>query len=88
MSENYYKVIDGTRYDRGMLEIADQTTSGQGDGRISLDDSKKLLAAVADGGRYTDTEKQTMEYIRENYRFTDEADAWFRTEIRKWAATK
>lgn len=29
-----------------------------------------------------------MAYIRDNYRFTDEADAWFRDEIRRWAATR
>lgn len=86
MSETYYKVIDGKRYDKQMLEIADAVTAGQGDGRISLDDAKRLLAAVVDGGRYTDVEKDTMAYIRDNYRFTDEADAWFRTEIRKFAA--
>ena len=29
-----------------------------------------------------------MKYIPENYNFTVEADAWFRTEVRKWAGTK
>ena len=29
-----------------------------------------------------------MKYIRENYNFTPEADAWFRTEVKKWTATK
>ena len=71
-----------------MLEIADKTTAGQGDGRISVEDAKKLIEAVKDANSYTDTEKTTMAYIRDNYKFTDEADAWFRAEIRKWAATK
>jgi hypothetical protein len=35
-----------------------------------------------------DIEKNTVKYIRENYKFTVEADAWFRTDLRKWAATK
>lgn len=86
MSETYYKVIDGKKYDKQMLEIADATTAGQGDGRISLEDAKKLIVAVVDGGRYTDVEKDTMAYIRDNYKFTDEADEWFRSEIRKFAA--
>lgn len=84
----YYRTIDGVRYDRGMLDSADEAVKGQGDGRISLDDAKKLILAVTDGGAYTDTEKVTMKYIRDNYKFTDEADGWIRTEIRKWAATK
>lgn len=87
MSESYYKVINGQKYDREMLAIADQTTQGQGDGRISLADAQKLIAAVVDGGRYTDVEKATMSYIRDNYKFTDEADEWFRTEIRRFAAS-
>ncbi|MCA9637131.1 MAG: hypothetical protein KC420_13985 [Myxococcales bacterium] len=88
MSESYYKVMDGKKYDRGMLTLADEATAGQGDGRISLDDARKLITAVTDGGRYTDVEKETMAYIRDNYRFTDEADEWLRTEIRRWAAAK
>ena len=43
---------------------------------------------VKDGNSYTDIEKDTMAYIRDNYKWTDAADEWFRTEIRKWAATK
>lgn len=86
MSETYYKVIDGKKYDKQMLEIAEQTTAGKGDGRISLADAQRLIGAVTDGGRYTDVEKETMAYIRENYKFTDEADSWFREEIRRFAA--
>jgi len=86
MSETYYKVIDGKRYDKHMLEIAEATTAAKGDGRISLADAGKLIAAVTDGGKYTDTEKDTMEYIRANYKFTEEADVWFRGEIAKFAA--
>ncbi|MBE8415582.1 OmpA family protein, partial [Leptospira borgpetersenii serovar Tarassovi] len=33
-------------------------------------------------------EKHTIEYIRENYKFTEKSDEWFRTEIRKWATEK
>jgi hypothetical protein len=86
MSETYYKFIDGKKYDKQMLEIAEAVTAGQGDGRISLSDAHRLIAAVTDGGRYTDTEKETMAYIREHYKFTDEADTWFRSEITKFAA--
>jgi hypothetical protein len=88
MAESYYKTIDGVNYDREMLAIADAVTEGQGDGRISVDDARKLIAAVTDGGRYTDTEKATMAYIRDHYKFTPEADEWFREEIRRWAASK
>lgn len=84
----YYKTIDGVKYDGELIELADKLTSGAGDGRISKADAAELLAAVKDGNSYTDTEKDTMKYIRDNYNWTDAADEWFRDEIRKWAATK
>lgn len=88
MSETYYKIIDGKKFDKQMLDIAERTTAGKGDGRISLTDAKELIGAVTDGGRYTEVEKDTMAYIRENYKFTEEADSWFREEIRRFAATR
>jgi len=84
----YYKTIDGNKYDGELLELAEKLTSGASDGRISKDDASRLLEGVKDGDSYTDIEKATVAYIRENYKWTDAADEWFRTEIRKWASTK
>lgn len=86
--ENYYVEMEGVKCDRKLIELADGAVAGKGDGRISIEDAKALFAAVADNDDYTDVEKQTMHYIRDNYTFTPEGDAWFRTEVRKWAATK
>ncbi|MEL6347623.1 MAG: hypothetical protein AAFV53_31235 [Myxococcota bacterium] len=88
MSETYYKVIDGVKYDRGMLEFCDKAVEGAGDGRISQSDAEGLFKLVQDGDKYTDIEKNTMSYIRQNYKWTESADEWFRTEVRKWAASK
>jgi len=88
MAEEYYIEMDGVKCDRRLLELADGSVAKAGDGRISIADAKALFAAVQDADSYTDVEKATMKYIRENYNFTPEADAWFRTEVRKWAATK
>ena len=85
---SYYKEIDGKKYDKELLESAENLIKGQGDGRISQADAEKLFAEVRDGGKYTDIEKDTVLYIRENFKWTNDADEWFRTEIRKWAATK
>lgn len=84
----YYKTINGKKYDGELLNLADESVKGAGDGRISVADAKKLYEAVIDGNVYSDVEKDTVEYIRDNYKWTEEGDAWFRTEIRKWAATK
>ena len=84
----YYKTIDGNKYDGELLELADKLTQGSGDGRISKADAAEILEGVKDGASYTDIEKATVAYIRDNYKWTDASDEWFRTEIRKWAATK
>lgn len=84
----YYKTIDGNKYDGELIELADKLTEGAGDGRLSKDDAGQLFEAVKDGNAYTDIEKDTVAYIRDNYKWTDAADEWFRTEVRKWAATK
>lgn len=85
---SYYKVIDGKKYERELLDLAQELTQGRGDGRLSKGDAEKLLEAVKDGDSYTDIEKATVAYIREHYTWTDAADAWFRSEIRSWAAQK
>jgi hypothetical protein len=84
----YYKKIKGKNYDKKLLNRADSSVKGKGDGRISLKDAKSILVIVKDSNEYSGTEKNTMKFIRDNYDFTPEADRWFRTEIRKWAAKK
>lgn len=84
----YYKTINGKKYDGELIELADKLTSGRGESRISKDEAAQILEAVKDGSGYTDIEKDTMAYIRKNYKWTDAADTWFRTEVRKWAAAK
>lgn len=88
MAENYYRKIKGKNYDRELLELAESLTSGRGDGRISLADAQKILSAVKDADAYTDIEKRTMHYVRDHFKFTKEADQWFRREIRSWAALR
>lgn len=34
------------------------------------------------------SKKDTMTYIRENFKWTEEADEWLRTKICKWTTTK
>ncbi len=85
---SYYKKINGKSYDRGLLDLADGSIKGKGDGRISINDAKKLFKKIKDSNEYTDIEKRTVQYIRDNYQFTKEADSYFRAEVRKWASGK
>ena len=83
---SYYKQINGKRYKAAILADADEAVAGKGDGRISKSDAEKIFSHVSDGSQYTKVEKDTMHYIRENYNWTPEADAMFRTKVRSWAA--
>lgn len=86
---SYYKTINGKKYDGEIIELADKLTNNNtGNNPISMADAKELLEAVQDGASYSDIEKSTMSYVRKNYKWTDKADEWFRSEIRKWASSK
>ena len=62
----YYKTIDGVKYDGELIELAEKLTLGGGDGRLSKADAGQILEAVKDGDSYTDTEKATVKYLRDN----------------------
>ncbi|HNH11344.1 MAG TPA: OmpA family protein, partial [Leptospiraceae bacterium] len=40
---SYYRTVKGKKYDRQLLDLALESVSGKGDGRISLADAKKLI---------------------------------------------
>ena len=83
---SYYRTIDGVKYDGELLKAAEDAVAK--DGSINLTEAERLLAEVKDGNNYTDIEKATMSYIRENFKWDEDADQWFRAEIRKWASNK
>ena len=85
---SYYKTINGLKMDGHLLDKTDEAVAGAGDGRISKNDAETIIQFVKDSGTYTDVEKHTMEYIRDNYKWTEGADDWFRTQISSWAGTK
>ena len=75
--KSYYRIIDGLRYDRKILNEADARTQGQGDGRISQDDAEFLLPLFGDFGDVTIVEERTLQYLLENYNWTEAAENWF-----------
>lgn len=68
-----YETIDGVRYEKELLELARQHTTGVGEGKLSKDEVADLFKSAADGQGVTDTEKATLGYIRKNFVFTDAA---------------
>jgi len=81
---SYYRTIDGQKMDAYLLELAVKAGKGD-DGRISVQDAHTLWDAVKDGGVYTDIEKQTVLYLRRNFKWTKAADEWFRHQEANWA---
>jgi hypothetical protein len=77
---SYYKQINNVKYDRGLLDLADQLTQSERDGRISKADGAALAEARYDGGKSTKIENKTVAKIRREYNFTDAgADSFERT---------
>lgn len=70
---SYYKTIDGEKYDRSLLLLAENLVKGQGDGRISENDMKKLVSSALDGNKITECEKKTLEYITTHFNTTENA---------------
>ncbi len=83
---SYYKQIDGKRYKALTLKMAEESVEGKGDGRISKGDAEKIFDTISDGKSYTQVEKDTMRYLRDNFKWTEQADELFRKKVRSWAA--
>ena len=85
---SHYRQINKVKYSAALLDAADEMVAGQGDGRISLEDAEKLFEMLGNDGKYSDLEKRTLAYIRDNYKFTETGDTFLRTQIRSWAAVR
>jgi hypothetical protein len=81
IKSSYYKIIDGANYDRSLLLLADNLVKGQGDGRISENDMKKLVKSSLDGNRITECEKKTLKFISKEYNTTDNAKEYLSKNI-------
>mmetsp|Transcript_138484 Transcript_138484/g.430636 ORF Transcript_138484/g.430636 Transcript_138484/m.430636 type:complete len:255 (-) Transcript_138484:110-874(-) len=76
--ESYYKVIDGVKYDRGLLESVEKFAA---DGQVGYPEAKQLWDEAQDGQGVTDTEKATLEYAMKTYKFTDKATKFMKAFI-------
>ncbi len=68
-----YVQIDGVKYEKELLDLAKEHTTGRGEGKLSKDEVADLFKSANDGQGVTDTEKATLAYIRKNFVFTDAA---------------
>jgi len=78
----YYKQIDNVKYDRKLLSTALKMMSEDRLLQINLTDMEKLWHDAEDGGRITDCEKQTLEYICKNYETSAEAKHFVENKLK------
>ncbi len=80
-TSSYYKVIDGLKYDRSILDKAEELTQGRGDGRISYEDAQFLWPLFGDAGDLRIEEERTLDYLLKHYSWTEKAQSWFLPQI-------
>lgn len=66
-----YVTIDGEKYEKELIDLAKEHTTGAGEGKLSKDEVDVLFKSAADGVSITETEKKTLAYIRKNFEFTE-----------------
>jgi len=79
----YYETIDGKKCDRAIIDACREAVAGQGDGRVSLEDAKKVFEKVADGSKETAVERWTMRYCLTHFKWTEAAHDWVIEECKK-----
>merc|ERR1711976_713108 len=79
MGESYYKQIDGVKYDRKLLEKAEEFTKSGG--VISFAEAKDLWEDAQDGKGVTETEKKTLEYTMKEFKYTDKAAKFLKEHL-------
>mmetsp|Transcript_3190 Transcript_3190/g.5702 ORF Transcript_3190/g.5702 Transcript_3190/m.5702 type:complete len:596 (+) Transcript_3190:48-1835(+) len=79
---SYYKTVNGVKYDRELLEMAEKAAA---DGQVSFDEAKKLWTSALDGSGVTKVEKRTLEYALKELKFTDKAAEYLKGELKGMA---
>ena len=74
----YYKTIEGIKYDRQLLELADHLAQNT---TIDLITIQQIWAEVSDANRIPPTEKLTLHYIQQRYPITPEAMTWMSQQL-------
>jgi len=76
-----YVTIDGEKYEKELLDLAKEYTTGKGEGKVSKDEVEGLFTSALDGKGITETELKTLQYIRANFVFTDASAKLFDEKI-------
>lgn len=72
--------------DGHLVDKANQGVAVSDDGRLSRKDAEAIIFAVRYGFGYHDVEEDTLNYIRDNYKWSEGTDVWFENQIKTWVA--
>jgi len=75
---SYYKTVDGVKYDRELLEQAEEAVK---DGQISVAEARALWESAMDGRGVTKIERQTLEYVMKTMKCTRPAAEFLEKEL-------
>lgn len=78
---SYYRIIDGLKYDRAILEKAQVLVDENQAKSISLEDAKILLPLFNDFGDVRIEEERALTYITKHYKWTKAAEDWFLPQV-------
>lgn len=78
---SYYKIIDGVKYDRKMIEVAETALAVHPGNLMEVFDAVAIWEAAIDGGIVTETEQRTLSYLRKTYQWTEAAQAWIQRKL-------
>jgi len=83
-----YVKIDGKKYEQELLALTRKYATEAKDGKIARDGVAALFMSAADGQGVTNTEMNTLTYIREKFPFTEDATSDFDERFARLLATK
>lgn len=75
--KSYYRIINGVRYDRLLLEIAYSVMMQNSKKQIDYEEIRIITKNVWDASTITETEKRSLIYIWDNYSWSSNARKWF-----------
>jgi uncharacterized tellurite resistance protein B-like protein len=76
-----YRIIDGVRLDKSLMELAEKSVQGAGDGRVSFEDAQVIWADAMADGKITVVENRTVKYILDHFKCTDKAKAFLAEHV-------
>jgi hypothetical protein len=78
-----YISIEGVEYEKELIDLATEHTTGKGEEKLSKDEVMELLKSALDGKGVTETERRTLAYIRHQFSFTEAGAELFDMEFSK-----